>query len=487
MDSYKILHVSEDASDEEIYKSYISLLSNYSSDYNTSPYARRKQREIEKAYQSIQNELKRSLYKEDVKSNECIINSKELFDYDLYRKDDIEDVYVPLPLKPIDGYQTIEASELDKKYDVVTLDVDYMYYVLGCKFSLTYKAKKKCSHGVSSKVVCSCCNSITKVNYLDNVVYCPNCDRTGFVYDHKCDFCNDTGYILEDVKEEVIIDDEVLETGIIKDNTLYKFNLINKERVIEEKNNISVYYDLSYEESLNGVHIKWDTKLGDIIIRSSVSDLKKEYVFDFDKKVKVIVNKVAYKGNDVHKYLFIKPSDLGRIIYLDVNTLKYNDTMLGKYNVNVVVNGENSVAVRGHGKEGINGGESGDLILTPIITSSHVDVDNVESYRIERKDTSALFNMFGGRFGDLFSFGFKGKNSTLIDEENKIIYVLSGNSKIKRRVSSYFLLSVFVYAIWILMPLMLVILPYTKVDLIISCVCTIVYSVIANIVLNLKV
>ena len=62
MDCYKILRVSEDASDEEIYKSYISLLSNYSSAYNTSPYARRKQREIEKAYNIIQNELKRKVY-----------------------------------------------------------------------------------------------------------------------------------------------------------------------------------------------------------------------------------------------------------------------------------------------------------------------------------------------------------------------------------------------------------------------------------------
>ena len=72
MDSYKILHVSEDASDEEIYKSYISLLSNYSSDYNTSPYARRKQREIENFYYTVARLIRFS-----VKSSKRVLRSSQ--------------------------------------------------------------------------------------------------------------------------------------------------------------------------------------------------------------------------------------------------------------------------------------------------------------------------------------------------------------------------------------------------------------------------
>lgn len=485
MDSYKILHVSEDASDEEIYKSYISLLSNYSSDYNTSPYARRKQREIEKAYRSIQNELKRSLHKET--SVEKVIDiEKELFDYDSYRKEDDEDMYVPIPLKAIDLYKEVDATSLEKKVDVVTLDVDYMYYILGCKYLLSYKMKKNCNHSVSVKKECDCCNSISKVNYLNNVVYCPICGSTGFRYQHSCDFCNDTGYVLEDVEEEIVIDDVCLTEGTLKEGVLYKFNFINKDKVVEEKNNIVVYYDLSYEESVRGVHINWSTKYGDITIDSNVADLKKEYIFEYDKKVKIIINKIAYKGDDIHKYLFIKPMDIGRSIYLDVNTFRYNDSLLGNYNVNVVVNDETSITIPGYGKDGINGGVRGDLVITPIVTSRAVDVGDVEEYQIIKKDTSIMFNMFGGRLDNLFSFGFKGKNSTLIDKKNKIIYILSGKDKTKKRVSSYFVLSLFIYIIWLLMPLMLVLLPYTKSDLIVSCVCTVIYSVVANVLLNLK-
>jgi len=485
MDSYKVLHVSEDASDEEIYKSYISLLSNYDSDYNTSPYARRKQREIEKAYRSIQNELKRSLYKESKSVSEPIKIDKELFDYDSYRKEEKEDVYVPIPLKSVNSYDGVEASILEKNIESITLDVDYRYYVLGCKFPLKYRIKKECKHSISTRVICSCCNSITKVNYLNSVIYCPTCDAAGYVNEHKCDFCNDTGYVFEETIEDIIINDDILDNGIMKGDVIYKFNIVNKEKVVEEKNNIFVYYDLSYDESLNGLNLRWETKYGDIVINSKKA-INKEYVFDFEKKVKIVVNKVAYKGTDVKKYLFVRPFDVGQVVYLDTNTFKYNDSLLGAYNVKILITDYQDIIVSGYGDEGVNGGPRGDLILTPIVTSSKVNVENVEEYRIVRKKTSAMFNLFGGKLENLYSFGFKSKNATLIDRKNKVIYVLSGDDKVKRRVSSYFVLSLFIYLIWLVMPLLIVILPYTKTDLIVSCVCTIIYSILANIMLNLK-
>lgn len=487
MDCYKILKVNSDASDEEIYKSYISLKSNYSASYNTSPYARRKYREIEKAYEIIKNELKREIYsspKEDIKEE---LEEIELFDYEsFYKNDNKDDVYVPVSLKNISLFKDIDAINIEKEKVIKEIDVDYSYYVLSRRFDFNYLERVECNHSINKVEECRCCNSIGKVQYKDEVVYCPLCNGKGVTTIHICDYCNDFGYVKREVKESIFIDDDILENGLYRDGILYRFNLINKDSIDVDKNHIYIHYDLSIEESISGIDFKWDTLNGVISIKDNIENIKKEYVFDLKKKVHILINKVAYKGNDVHKYLFVKVTDLHKKLYLDPIKCLYNESMLSSYNKEIIIEDEKNIVISGYGKDGLNGGEKGDLILTPIIANNVVNVDNIDEYQIEKIDTNVFTNIFGGRVYKRLFLGFKGKNATFIDSKNKKIFILSGNSKEKKLVSSYFWLTVVVYLLWVIMPLLLVILPYTKEDLIISCVFTIVYSIVANILLNLK-
>lgn len=483
MDCYKILRVSEDASDEEIYKSYISLLSNYSSAYNTSPYARRKQREIEKAYNIIQNELKRKVYSTDVKV-EDVKEEIELFDYDAYKNTSDDVSFVALPLKDISLFKDVEAKVLEVDKKVIHVDVDYSFYVLKRKYKFEYKVKEKCNHSVDSLVECSTCNTIGKVEYRNGVVFCPSCGSSGSIKIHNCDYCNDYGYVYRNVSEYIYFDEDIIHNGVEKDNVIYKFNFINVDKVVEEKNHVYITYDLSYEESTSIVDIRWDTLHGPIIIKGDSTTLKKEYVFDGEKKIHIILNKMAYKGESISKYLFVRPSDLHKKIYLDVNKGVYNDSLVGNYNKEIIVTGEEKVVLPGLGKDGVNGGEKGDLILTPIITGHTLNIDNVEEYNIVKLDTTSKFNVLGGKVDGNFFIGLKGKNAAYV--KDKTIYILSGKSKDKIPMYRYFWASILIYALWVFMPLLLVILPYTEQDLIVACVFTIVYSIVANIVLNLK-
>jgi len=487
MDSYKILRVNEDASDEEIYKAYIALKSNYSEEYNTSPYAKRKYREIEKAYLQIKDELSRKIYKNDIVEENKKYIEEELFDYDSYKREDRVDEYIPLPLEEKEKYNDINVTKnLNKKREVINVDVDYLYYALSIKYNFKFKEKIKCNYCQGIKKDCDCCNSIGKVNYGVDVIVCPNCNSEGYVEVYKCNHCNNVGFIDKEIEEEIYINDALLEYGIIKDDIRYQFNLLNSDKVNIEKNNIYVEYDLSYFESINGVDIRWNTLWGDIVLKESYSNLKKEYIFDLDKKVHLIINKISYKGENVHKYLFIKPSDLNKKIYLNTESLNYNYQRLGEYNKEVIIDDNNVVILEGLGLEGINNGDNGDLVLTPIITNTKLRNIDINEYSIQRRDTSLFTNLFGGRFEDGYNIGFKGKNSIVVDKKGKNIYILSGSKREKRRVSNYLLLSIFIYSLWFIMPLLIFVLPYTKIDLIVSCVLTIVYSIGANIVLNVK-
>ena len=483
MDCYKILRVSEDASDEEIYKAYISLSSSYSASYNTSPYARRKLRDIEKAYTTIQNELKRKVYaKEEIK--EVVREEVELFDYASYKENSDEVRYDYIPLKDISLFNDVYATWIDKEKEVRVIDVDYSYVVLRRKYKFEYKIKEECKHSIDSYSECTCCNTIGKVEYKNGVIYCPVCDSHGSMKIHNCEYCNDYGYVYKDVYDYIYFDEDIVVNGIDKGDVLYKFNFVNKDRVVEEKNHIYITYDLSYSECINGVNIKWDTFNGPIVINSSLEDVKKEYVFEGDKKIHIILNRVAYKGENISKYIFIKSNDIHKKIYVDMQTYLYKDIPVGNYNKELIFDGENSLVVPGYGMDGINGGDKGDLILTPIVTNHIVNLENIEEYSICRIDTSSRFNLFGGRIDGKFFGGLKGKNAAVV--KDKTIYILSGKSKVKQPMYKYFWFSVLVYLLWVIMPLLLVLLPYTEADLIMASVFTAIYSLVANIILNLK-
>lgn len=483
MDCYKVLRVSEDASDEEIYKAYISLSSSYSASYNTSPYARRKLRDIERAYTTIQNELKRKVYaKEDIK--EEVKEELELFDYDTYKEDSGDVSYQPLSLKDVSLFNNVEATWLEREKEVKVIDVDYSYVVLKRKYKFTYKVKEICNHSVDSFVECSCCNTIGKVEYKCGVIYCPTCNSEKFIKVHNCEYCNDYGYVYKDISEYIYFDEDIVSNGIDKGDILYKFNFVNKDKVVEEKNHVYITYDLSYEECVNGINIKWDTFYGPIVVNDSNDALRKEYVFDGDKKIHIILNKIAYKGDNISKYIFIKSSDVHKKVYVDLKKFVYSNVPVGNYYKDVVFDGESVVTIPGYGEEGINGGEKGDLLLTPIVTNNIVNLPGLEEYDIKKVETSYSFNLLGGKLDGHFFVGLKGKNAAVV--KDKTIFILSGKSKDKRPVYKYFWSCVLIYLLWVLMPLLLVLLPYTEADLIVACVFTIVYSIVANIVLNLK-
>ncbi len=98
-----------------------------------------------------------------------------------------------------------------------------------------------------------------------------------------------------------------------------------------------------------------------------------------------------------------------------------------------------------------------------------------------------MFNLFGGKNKDLFNIGLKLKNAVLVDKKNSILYVLSGNKKEKRTLSSYFLINLIIMLIWILIPALLLVIPFNKQNLIIVTGLLLVYAIISNIAINWKV
>lgn len=512
MNSYRILGVSENASKEEIQIAYEDLKRMYDPVVNTSSSAYSKYREIIKAYETIKDEQDRKLYNLEQKVKSTIeINKKtivsedySLFDFDTFKNNSLQTAtYDYLGIEQISKYGLSEINEtvnsevegrfLKDRTNLIYKQVDYLDFLLGTSKEVELNVLEKCDECVLTHITCHTCNGLGKTSYAQEVVNCPTCSGKGEIKISNCNACNNKGHIL--VKKTISLN---LNKG---DSATQEFSLSqygNLKVILEakdsdnykiENNNILINYYLTKDEIKYGVNKDYVTPTGTLNIKTPAYTknlTKTSYEFDGYKLVFTFLSN-SYDGEDINRFMFIKGSDLYKTLYLNPLTLNFQQRKDAEHYFEFRINTKlEPLIVSGKGDKGLNGGKNGDLVLTPLLTYKRVNSFKYLNFEERLVDTSLMFNLFGGKNKDFFNIGLKLKNAVVVDKKNSILYILSGNKKEKRALSSYFLINLIIMLIWILIPALLLVMSFNKQNLIIVTSLLLVYAIISNMAINRK-
>jgi len=513
MNSYRILGVSENASEEEIQIAYEDLKRMYDPVVNTSSSAYSKYREIIKAYNSIKDEQDRKLYNLEQKVKSTIeINKKtivsddySLFDFDTFKNSsDLTATYDHLEIEQISKYSLSEINEtvnsevearfLKDRANLIYKQVDYLDFLLGTSKKVELNILEKCDECVLNYITCHTCNGIGKTSYAQEVVNCPTCFAKGEIKVSNCNACNNKGHTL--VKKTVTLN-LAKSDSVTQEFTLGEYNNLkvilkakDSDNYKIENNNILINYHLTKDELKYGVNKDYVTPNGTLNINTppyTKNLTKTSYEFEGYKLVFTFISN-PYNGENINRFIFIKESDLYKTHYLNPLTLNFQQRKDTEHYFEFRINTKlEPLIVSGKGDKGLNGGKNGDLVLTPLLTYKRINSSKYINFEERLVDTSLMFNLFGGKNKDLFNIGLKLKNAVVVDKKNSILYILSGNKKEKRTLSSYFLINLIIILIWILIPALLLVIPFNKQNLIIVTGLLLVYAIISNIAINWKV
>lgn len=473
MDYYKILKIDSNATEKEIEEAYKLLSSTYDPMFNTSPIAYKRYREVQLAYKMLQNKKVLNFQEEQDNLN---LETFDTFDYEKYFNKKENSTYVSRPLEEKNNYLDIKYNDkiiLPNFNYKKEISVDYLEVLLNCKLECVLYQKQECDH--ATKKECNLCNGIGKVSYQNEIILCPKCKGKKVI--KECD-CHNHSYI----KTEKKITLDLTQMNLNKPNlildTIVTFNIINKDKVKVYKDRIEVVYDLSKEEVLSGFKKRYLTDSG--LINIETKDFDNDLIIPYkDTQIVIHFNKISYDGDDITKTMLFDRKDLNKTLYLNLDNLTYSETKDQNHLHRFVLKEmQGTTTFSNKGEKGYLEGKDGDLILNYIACSGYHHIDNKP---IQIEETSYLYNLFGGK-GNI---GFKGKNY-LVEKENYIL-ILTGNSKKKDYISNYLWIKLFIYLCWILLPMIILLAPISKQLLLSSCIVTISYSILANILLRLKI
>lgn len=452
MNSYDVLGVSRTSSDKEIETSYLDLKRKYDPSFNTSVYAYKKYREVIKAYEDIKNEQRRKMY--DLKEDDTLEiiedNKYNLYDYNCVV---IKDTSI--------DYNLVEDTKETYLEDIViNKDISYLYYLLNLSDSITYKRKVKC-HKCNKLSECKVCKGDKVVEHEGHLVWCKECFGTGKVSE-ECDYCLGQGYVLEEHSLSYIVDSESKDfknEGDVyddfKSNLILHFNFYDKDSIRINDNVIEINYKLSKKETIKGVNKVYGNDEGafNLVVPPFVCD-NYEINVDFNEyKLKFIFTNEAYNGKDITYYLLFNKKYLNHYIYFNSNYSGYSFYKDDEYFNEYVIN--TSFSVKGFGEKGKYNGSDGFLNVKVILS----DVKDIVYTRdVEIIESSKLFNLFGGN-NVVYNYGFKGRNS-VVYKDNKY-YLFTGDSNKKLKLKDYFLVKCMMALLWLLIPLIMVFIPYS--------------------------
>ena len=204
MNPYEVLGVERNATKEVIQKAYRDLALKYHPDRNPSPEATEKFKEINLAFEILNNPDKRSSYDRFGTADGSgaspfpgfggfggfggFPNPQDFFDQVLNRR---------------------PAQESKGNTTYMDLNIDFEEAVNGCKKSVQVFAQQvcqQCDHGALGWQTCSACNGAghRTVNQRPFIIQttCNYCQGSGRTVTAKCNVCNGTGYTAS--KEETI-------------------------------------------------------------------------------------------------------------------------------------------------------------------------------------------------------------------------------------------------------------------------------------------
>ncbi len=476
MDSYDILGVSSNASNKEIEVAYEDLKKKYDPFFNTSIHAYKKYREILRAYENIKDEKRREMYSLKDDDREVVLGKEEYLLYDYNEvKEEVK----------IDFSKVSEIGSVYYEDVIVERDLSYLYYLLNLKVSVCYEKIVKCEE-CKEFVKCPVCEGKKVVWYEERMVWCPKCHGKGEVSSH-CLECDDKGvhlvkdmvsfYVDSDMKEFKGQGNEYFDG--FKSNVRVSFNFYDKDNIKVEDDTIFIKYYLNKRETKEGVNKEFVSEDGAFKLEVSPfveNEYKKEIVFKGKKLVFVFYNDL-YMGEDKKYYLFVNRDK--EFVYFNDDyslvSLKKDDEYFREVKLS------NEVIIEDYGEVGKYGGKNGNLVVE--VRYWKKDLQYVKD--VKEIETSRVFNLLGGKVGSVYHFGFKGSNYLLKRDDG--YYLLSGNSKFKRKLKDYFLFRVIGVLLWVLIPCLMLFIPYSFAFYISLISSLVVYFVIVNLLMEVEV
>ena len=128
------------------------------------------------------------------------------------------------------------------------------------------------------------------------------------------------------------------------------------------------------------------------------------------------------------------------------------------------------------------GGNKGDLVIKVEFNDQK---DLFYSSNVKVLETSKMFNLLGGKIGDVYHYGFRGGNSLV--KKNDSYYFLKGNINEKRKLKDYFLFKVFSLSLWVLIPFLSFVIPYSQTLFLVEIISLSMYLILINILMEMEV
>jgi len=319
---YEILGVAENASQDEIKKSYRKLSKQYHPDVN--PEGEEKFKDIAEAYDILGDENKRQQYNQ--RKNNPFAGRGGNFD--------AQSIFEEM----VNGGRRQNAKSPDKVISISMTPID-SYFGIEKEISYDYlKVCKPCDGNGGNRSVCSTCGGQGYVmqrmgtgmfQQIFNVT-CNSCGGQGSVITKKCDTCNGNGMVKE--KEKIVISIpknvdngdflRIATKGDYGKTTGVRGDLIIKVDLIKHDNFEKIGRDLIYSLKLNVIDVLTEKQIrlphpdGDLIIsmpKNLNSDkplrlVKKGYrdgVGSGDFYVKITITNDYTLTNDVKESLMV--------------------------------------------------------------------------------------------------------------------------------------------------------------------------------------
>lgn len=300
-DYYEILGVNRNAGQSDIKKAYYVLAKKHHPDMNKdNPHAEKKFQEIQKAYEALKDDEKRSLYDQvgresfeqmgsgagpGFESDSGFSGFNGFEGFGGFGFGGFEEFF---------GMMGDKNSGMEGGEDVkLTVQLSFREAVYGCSKKVSFQASTRCDtckgKGVPPGVrphVCKMCNGsgTTFTRAQPGFMFqstCRSCDGAGQITKEKCEKCKGKGFVK--AKKTVAVD---IPPGVDSDTTVQvckeggwtpdantKGDVFVKTKVLpdsvfrREKSNIHVDATISYTKAILGGQIRVPTLTGDILLK----------------------------------------------------------------------------------------------------------------------------------------------------------------------------------------------------------------------------
>ncbi|MDO4378543.1 MAG: molecular chaperone DnaJ [Erysipelotrichia bacterium] len=220
-DYYEILGLTKDASADDIKKAYRTLAKKYHPDLNKAPDAAEKFKEVQEAYEVLNDPSKKSMYDQYGFAG-LDQQGGPGFDFSRSGFEDLNDIFSSFFT---DGFQRSSSSRNTNgprkgqdKY--MELYIDFMDSINGMKKVLNLEVEEQCSQCLGSGArsssdikVCPTCNGRGRVvrqrqtmfGIMQSEEVCPDCQGSGKRIEKVCPKCRGKGFTKKKIEVEVNI------------------------------------------------------------------------------------------------------------------------------------------------------------------------------------------------------------------------------------------------------------------------------------------